>query len=141
MQPRGRRVNDSLLKENEKAKADILTGLHLIFRRKKNSSEVQETLEKDSSKSLLYFTWISGHAVIPSVSIKLAIGKLKKNVSKTAADIPGFDNRYYRPVQEHTPDTVIHSLSDTSLRKSHHEMVIYILTSSLGSHWIILSRV
>lgn len=101
VQPRGRRVNDSLLKENEKAKADILTGLYLIFRKKK-SSEVQKTLEKDSSKSLLYFTWISGHAAIPSVPIKLAIGKLKKN------------NRYYRPVQKHIPDIFLHSLSDTS---------------------------
>jgi hypothetical protein len=31
VQPRGRRGNDSLLKENEKAKADILTGLYLYF--------------------------------------------------------------------------------------------------------------
>jgi hypothetical protein len=67
VQPRGRRGNDSLLKENEKAKADILTGLYLIFR-KDSFPEVQETLEKDSSKSLLYFTWISWHAVLYRVS-------------------------------------------------------------------------
>jgi hypothetical protein len=42
VQPRGTTANDSLLEDNQKAKADILTGLYLIFRRKEKSSEVQE---------------------------------------------------------------------------------------------------
>jgi hypothetical protein len=35
VQPRGKTVNDSLLKDNQRAKADILTGLYLIFQKER----------------------------------------------------------------------------------------------------------
>jgi hypothetical protein len=35
VQPRGKTVNDSLLEDNQKAKADNLTGLYLIFQKER----------------------------------------------------------------------------------------------------------